>query len=133
MSHLISTTDNGQVFFDMPKESPCSNCGACCTHYRVSFPMGEIEGQGSNINVPADYVLKLNDFRAVMKGTDQSDKRCIALKGVCGQAGVQCSIYQNRPSVCREYAVWDEQGKANPRCNELRAKIGLTLIEDLSE
>lgn len=126
----IHHTDSGQQFIDMPPISPCSSCGLCCSHFRVSFPVGEIDQQGSNINVPITFAVKLNDFRAVMKGTEQGG-RCVALEGECGKEGVKCSIYANRPSVCREFPVWDEQGKVNPKCNELREKHSLTKIDNL--
>lgn len=131
MSQTINKTSEGQLFFDMPTSSPCSSCGLCCTHFRVSFPMGEIADQGSTINVPIHMVEKLNDFRAVMKGTTQKNGRCIALQGECGKEGVSCKIYANRPSVCREFFVWNEQGKVNPTCNQLRLANGLPLIKDL--
>lgn len=128
MQKLIKTEDNLE-FYDMTDDSPCSKCGLCCKHFRVSFPIGEIDGHGSNINVPISHVVKLNDFRAVMKGTDTVEKKCIAFKEENGYTS--CAIYQNRPSGCREFPVWEKDGSVNPKCNELRKKAGLSLIQSL--
>jgi Fe-S-cluster containining protein len=39
-----------------------------------------------------------------MCGTDTSGPRCIALSGEIGQQ-VACSIYESRPSPCREFDI----------------------------
>lgn len=122
--------EDGRSFFDMPddpKLNPCSNCGVCCSHFRIGFYAGEVEGGLGGV-VPADKVIKFSDVRAVMKGTEHGG-RCVALTGEIGQK-VGCSIYHNRPTPCREFPVWEEDGTANAKCNELRAKHGLPLIEN---
>ncbi|EGW1335401.1 YkgJ family cysteine cluster protein, partial [Escherichia coli] len=39
-----------------------------------------------------------------------------------------CSVYKNRPSTCREFAMSGENGIANEACNRARAKYGLPEI-----
>jgi uncharacterized protein len=122
--------EDGRSFFDMPndpKENPCSDCGLCCSHFRIGFYAGEVEG-GLGGFVPSEKVIKFNDVRAVMKGTENGG-RCIALTGEIGK-NVGCSIYHNRPTPCREFPVWEENGRANAKCNELRQKHGLPTILD---
>jgi hypothetical protein len=88
------------------------SCGACCAYFRVSFYWGE-----SDLH-PEGFVLvdKLDERFAVMKGTDQQDSRCSCLSGELG-SHVHCSIYLNRPSVCREFLIHGEDGE-NKRCNQ---------------
>jgi Fe-S-cluster containining protein len=59
-----------------------------------------------------------------MKGSNQVPRRCTALIGEVGKQ-VACSIYENRPTPCREFAVYLDDGTPNPKCDELRAGIGL--------
>jgi Fe-S-cluster containining protein len=72
----------------------------------------------------------IDEFRRCMKGTNQDHPRCIALQGETGQE-VHCTIYENRPSPCREFgAVWKRGLLHFPpgelaRCNEARAACGL--------
>jgi Fe-S-cluster containining protein len=60
-----------------------------------------------------------------MKGTEQGGQRCVALRGELGQPGVHCAIYEHRPSPCREFPTWMEDGAPNPDCQRLRLAIGL--------
>ncbi len=60
-----------------------------------------------------------------MKGTESGHGRCIALRGVVGEPGIRCDIYAVRPTPCREYRVWAEDGTPNPDCQRLRKGIGL--------
>lgn len=108
------------------EENPCISCGLCCSNFRVSFYHGEIEGMPFGF-VPAALVEKLNESRACMKGTSQKNPRCIALSGtLCEQ--VACTIYEQRPTPCREFAVWEDNGKVNERCQNLRVAVGLSPI-----
>ena len=121
--------DDGRVFIDMAggEENPCQDCGACCSHFRVSFYMGELSG-GTGGWVPVEMTSKVNDFHACMKGTESGSGRCIALKGEIGQSGIRCGVYENRPSPCREYPVWMEDGSPNPDCQRLRGARGIPLL-----
>jgi Fe-S-cluster containining protein len=110
-------------------ENPCLKCGACCVNYRVSFYWGEADlEQGGT--VPPEMTEKVDDFRQCMKGTDQKHPRCIALQGAVGHE-VCCTIYERRPTPCREFgAIWKRGLLYFPpgeleRCNEARAACGL--------
>ncbi|WP_258130854.1 YkgJ family cysteine cluster protein, partial [Escherichia coli] len=39
-----------------------------------------------------------------------------------------CSVYKNRPSTCREFAMSGENGIANEACNRAREKYGFPKI-----
>lgn len=74
--------------------------------------------------MPPEFTEELTDFRRCMKGTNQKRPRCVALIGEIGQA-VSCTIYPQRPSVCREFGgVGDIE-----RCNHVRMVWGLPPIE----
>jgi Fe-S-cluster containining protein len=108
---------------------PCQSCGACCASYRVSFHWREAEADTDDINdhsVPQDFTEDLDLNRRCMKGTNQKHKpTCIALLGRVGES-VQCVIYHNRPSPCRIFSASFESGEKNERCDEARAKHGLS-------
>jgi uncharacterized protein len=107
-------------------EALCQSCGACCSTFRISFYWGETTAAEGG-HVPAEMTEQMNLYRSCMKGTSQSLPRCTALVGNIDES-VTCSIYENRPSPCREYAVFDAQGELNPRCNQARAKHGLAAL-----
>lgn len=105
-------------------DNPCLSCGACCAHFRVSFYCGELTG-GSGGFVPVELTSQVTPVLACMKGTEQGGQRCIALGGTLGQPGIHCTIYENRPTPCREFSMWRDDGSPNPDCNRLRVKLGL--------
>ncbi|WP_230969023.1 YkgJ family cysteine cluster protein [Nitrogeniibacter aestuarii] len=111
----------------MTDPNPCLGCGLCCTHFRVSFYWAEGDDAPGGY-VPAHLTEKVNDFYRCMKGTGQAPRRCHALEGQVGES-VACRIYEQRPSPCREFEVYLENGEPNPRCNELRLKAGLSPLE----
>lgn len=121
-------SDDGRTFSDMETDesNPCLNCGACCAHFRISFYCGESNALGGT--VPDWMIEKLSDTMGCMSGTEAGSGRCVALAGKIGDS-IACTIYENRPTPCREYHVWDEQGMPNPKCQELRAKRGIPLLE----
>ncbi len=113
-------TEDGRIYYDMAGvNNPCTGCSICCRHFRVSFYCGELDTQPGG-HVPADMTVKISPFRACMKGTESGLGRCIALQndGLCG-------IYAQRPSVCREFPVFMEDGSMNPDCLRLRALHGI--------
>jgi Fe-S-cluster containining protein len=60
-----------------------------------------------------------------MRGTDSPESpRCIALQGEVG-GRVNCGIYEDRPSPCRDFEASFETGVENPRCAIARASKGL--------
>jgi uncharacterized protein len=119
-TQMASLTEDGSVYYDMTgTDNPCSGCGACCRHFRVSFYHGELDTQPDGY-VPAGLTLQLTPFRACMKGTQAGGGRCIAL-----QEDMRCGIYAQRPSVCREFPALMPDGTMNPECLELRARLGI--------
>jgi Fe-S-cluster containining protein len=103
--------------------NPCLHCGACCALFRVSFYWAEMEDfhcQG----VPLDMVVKVNDFLVAMKGTERRPPRCTALTGAVGQR-VFCTIYDQRPSPCREFEPSWQGDESSPRCDQARLMFGL--------
>lgn len=130
MKNQITTiTEDGRVFTDMSgQDNPCVGCGACCSKFRVSFYHGELSDMPMGW-VPVEMTTKINSVYACMQGTEQGNSKCIALTGTIGQE-VGCSIYDKRPSPCKEFNVWDINGVPNPKCQELRAKINLPLLKN---
>lgn len=117
--HLLRSAAN-----DVEFENPCIRCGACCAHFRVSFYCGEIAGDNGG-TVPAELVSQVSPLRGCMKGTEYGGQRCIALRGELGKPGIHCAIYEQRPSPCREFQAWFDDGTPNPDCQRVRAGIGL--------
>lgn len=118
---IVITIEDGRVFYDMPEaDNPCFVCGACCRHLRISFYHGELDTQPGGY-VPAELATQLTPFRACMKGTESGGGRCVALT-----EDLRCAIYQQRPSVCREYPVFMPDGSMNPDCVRLRELFGIT-------
>lgn len=107
---------------DKNESNPCIACGACCAFYRASFYWAEADDAGGT--VPVELTEKLNDFRRVMRGTNQPKPRCVALVGEIGEH-IYCSIYEQRSSVCRDFPVAWENGLPNERCDKARMAWGL--------
>ena len=118
----------------MEPKNPCQTCGACCAHFRISFYWSEADPEMGG-TVPADMTQKLDNFRSCMKGTDQKQPRCIALAGTIGE-DVNCTIYENRPSPCRDFGVqWTPDAlyiveEDLERCSRARETWGLPPIND---
>ncbi|MYN14642.1 YkgJ family cysteine cluster protein [Pusillimonas sp. TS35] len=113
-----------QAANDVTIDNPCLSCGACCAHFRVSFYCGEVAGENGG-TVPPELVTEVAPLRACMKGTEYGGQRCIALRGELGQPGIHCAIYEQRPSPCREFPAWMDDGTPNPDCQRMRKAIGL--------
>lgn len=126
-------SDDNRVFIDMADgpDNPCTACGACCAHFRVSFYCGELD-EGSGGVVPAELAVKVNGVIACMKGTESGGGRCVALEGDIGKGGVRCCIYAKRPTPFREFPAWLEDGTPNPDCQRARAKFGLPPLSSVS-
>jgi hypothetical protein len=129
VQRLHVQTDS-RVFADMAdqEDNPCLSCGACCQHFRVSMYMGEMASSPGG-TVPDELVSAVNPFIVCMKGTEMGHGRCVALRGVVGKPGIRCEIYPLRPTPCREYRVWREDGTPNPDCQRLRRNIGLAPLQ----
>jgi len=103
--------------------NPCMNCGACCVAFRASFYWAEGDDTMEG-GVPVHLTVNVNAFRRAMRRTNSQDQRCIALYGTPGQR-VQCTIYERRPSVCRNFEPSWKAGIHNSHCNKERAIFGL--------
>ncbi len=100
----------------------CLDCGACCSYFRIYFPAKERKENGGF--VPIDTSMLYNKKTAYMKGTEKFKGKCIVLTGEIGKH-VSCSIYENRPNVCRDFQVILYDGRQNPRCIRARKYVGL--------
>lgn len=114
--------------------NPCFECGQCCQKLRVSFYHGEIainsgdvSGQLSAGSVPPELTVQLTSHLACMKGTETGKQGCVALSYDTEQ-GYRCTIYDQRPSPCREFNIFEEDGSLNPLCNKLRKAAGLRSV-----
>jgi uncharacterized protein len=87
------------------------------------FPVQELE----SLKVPKDVTEKIDTTTRVMMGTNQPKPRCVALAGRIG-VEVGCSIYNQRPTCCREFVPSYENGKRNPRCDQARKGKGLKAL-----
>lgn len=104
-------------------KSPCETCGACCAFFRVVFPTIEIDG-GKTLAVPMGVSSIFDVSQSVMNGTEKKSPRCMALKGTVG-SGVTCTIYENRPSTCRNFKKSWENNTGNFLCDRARSVFGL--------
>jgi len=107
--------------------NPCLECGACCAFYRVSFHWSESE-RFLGGRTPSELTVKIAPHRTAMRGTEGERPRCVALGGEIGTA-VACSIYDDRPSPCREFEASWSDGAPNERCDKARAAHGLPPLE----
>ncbi len=106
------------------KLHPCQKCGACCASFRVSFYWIQAEDYIEN-SVPQSLIEDLDPSTRCMRGTNNKHQpKCMALLGRVGQT-VNCSIYFNRPSPCRNFKASYEDGFQQSRCDQARAKHGL--------
>ncbi len=94
----------------------------------MSFYWGEAESAGGH--VPDNLTHQVNQVYSCMKGTERSPQRCVALLGEVG-GSVRCTIYENRPSPCREFECHSETLAGNADCNRARASHGLEPLPDL--
>lgn len=114
----------------MPDYNPCITCGACCAYYRASFHWSECnDGYGQ---VPAELTENFTYHRRVMKGTNTSSPKCVALEGEIGNC-VNCSIYEFRSTVCREFEFSFQSGERNERCDKARTAHGLQPLEPFDD
>jgi uncharacterized protein len=71
----------------------CLACGACCA-YSETWPA--FIGDGDGVGIP-DELIDFDQRRMQCYGD-----RCSALVGEIGKRA-HCSVYLNRPLVCREF------------------------------
>lgn len=107
-------------------EHPCLRCGACCSIFRVAFHWSEAEPAVGGC-VPIELTERLDPHRLAMRYGDAAARRCVALQGTIGEAA-HCSIYAQRPSVCREVQPSWENGTVSAQCDKARLAHGLPVL-----
>lgn len=105
----------------MTDPEPCIRCGACCADRQVVFDGSECDEVPY---VPEQLSEPVTGRLRAMGGTDRQPPRCLALAGRIGE-GVRCTIYERRPSPCRDYAPDGLFGIENGECTAARARHGL--------
>ena len=85
---------------EMESVSPCNSCGACCS-YSADWPRFTCEDDLALDRLPRDLV------NAAGSGMRCDGGRCRALAGVVGVA-TSCTVYRDRPDVCRACEPGDE-------------------------
>ena len=91
----------------------CQSCGACCHNHLSNVRQGLDDYDEVNVRSPLledDEIAHKYTF--VRKGKHYmrmvSDKpRCIALEGTVGER-VGCTVYSQRPSICRQFEAASE-------------------------
>jgi Fe-S-cluster containining protein len=94
--------------------SPCTTCGACCS-YSAEWPRFSTEDDEALARIPEALVAEN------LSGMRCDGERCMALDGKIGEA-VRCTIYADRPQVCRDCQPGDEE------CQMARARHGFPPI-----
>ena len=95
-------------------DNPCQACGACCAT-SANWPRFSTEDDEALARIP----LQLVNARG--SGMRCDGHRCAALKGKVGEA-TSCSIYAERPEVCRTCMPGDDE------CALARRKWGLPAL-----
>lgn len=78
--------------------------------------------------MPDELVASISPSRVAMLGTDCKPTRCIGLVGDVGST-VQCNLYEQRSSTCREFDASWANGEANVDCDAARAAFGLPALQ----
>lgn len=93
---------------------PCQGCGACCAYSRA-WPRFSTESEDALVRIPEAFV------DASLSGMLCIGNRCAALVGEVGVA-TACSIYNDRPDVCRACEPGDDA------CLMARAHWGMSAL-----
>jgi Fe-S-cluster containining protein len=94
--------------------------------FLVAFHWSEADAsQGGT--VPPGLGETLDPHRLMMRGTRSSRPRCVALRGEIGTEAF-CSIYERRPTPCRELQPAWENGEPSPQCDRARRAHGLPAL-----
>jgi hypothetical protein len=100
------------------------SCGACCAIFRVSFSSSQRENF-EIWKVPLEKTVTSDSKIYSMLGTEKKHRpKCNALRGRIGRI-VNCEIYLNRPTPCRNFTASYADGVKNIRCDEARKAHGL--------
>ena len=124
----LSNTVSGNVITDPDAEIPdCMTCGACCAAFVVV--------DAENADIPEDKVWIVQSLR---NGSEpggrfirrrEGDLACAGLEGRVGDR-VNCTIYDARPKMCREFEAGSD------RCHAVRRAFGIEpflTLEEMSE
>jgi len=100
-------------------QDDCVKCGACCfLGYDVLLSPGEVDYFDARPRLQRLTVVhRLSNGMELRFLKKQPDERCICLEGELG--GVCCSIYAERPGLCREFEPGSED------CLAARVKMGI--------
>jgi hypothetical protein len=101
--------------FEPSAELDCQTCGACC---REAYHSVEISRREPLIKRHPDLILSFPTHLKLRRDGD----RCAALAG--GRTVTEayaCTIYEDRPRTCREFA------KGGAHCLDARRRVGLSL------
>ena len=101
----------------------CLTCGACCAAFRVDFHRADLASAGQP-GVPPELAVTVTGNTLRMRGTDAAPPRCAALEGVIGEK-VHCTIYDQRPGPCRDFAPYAPLGVGDDACDRARRRYGL--------
>ena len=104
------------------EKNPCLGCGACCSHFRVSFFWGECQSAGGT--VPDEKVIQISPNYVCMTGTETKPTRCNQLCGTVGK-DASCGMYSQRSSACSGFTASYEEGNHDERCDQARIAHGL--------
>ena len=104
-------------------EIACLSCGACCAAFRVDFHRLDL-ADGKRAGVPVALTVPLTATLVRMRGTDAAPPRCAALAGEIG-IDARCTIYEQRPGPCRDFAPYAALGIGEDACDRARARHGL--------
>ncbi|MFL6586528.1 MAG: YkgJ family cysteine cluster protein [Luteimonas sp.] len=104
---------------------PCMTCGACCSQYRVSMHWMDTDASGGV--VPHALTETFGTHQVVMRGTWQSQPRCVALDADIGTSS-RCTIHAVRPQACRDVQASWESGAASAQCDRARVAHGLPAL-----
>jgi Fe-S-cluster containining protein len=101
----------------------CLSCGACCAAFRVDFHRSDL-ANAAVPGVPEALTVPLTATLVRMRGSDEAAPRCVALEGAVGQC-VRCTIYEQRPGPCRDFAPYAPLGIGDDACDRARRRHGL--------
>lgn len=107
-----------------PEDFPeCLDCGACCGFFKGYFK----EEKNPDYKKLGDRIHFVSKDKIYLKGMEVFRKgRCDSLDGEIGKY-VSCSVYEDRPNICRDYQRVLPNGKINPRCVQARLDKGLPI------
>ncbi len=95
----------------MSPDFDCQACGACCA-YSHEWPRFTLESDAAIALIPSPLI------NGALTGMRCDGDRCGTLVGIVG-VSVSCTIYPDRPDVCRACSPGDEA------CQMARERFGL--------